>query len=58
MMSTGDPVAQVWSHRLVWLGAMRECLGDKTGSNGRAECCQEVAEDVLYGIVIRNASLG
>jgi hypothetical protein len=37
MMSPGDLVgvgAQLWSHRLVWLGVMRECLVDKTGSNG------------------------
>ena len=36
------------SHRLVWLGVMGECLGDKIGSNGRTEYCRKVARDKLY----------
>ena len=35
----GDPEegrgrTQIWSHRLVWLGVVRERLGNKIGSDG------------------------
>ena len=36
------------SRQIVWLGVVREFLGDKIGSKVETECRHEVAGDVLH----------